>query len=191
METLLLLSFEFFSTGLFSVGGGMATIPFLQAMGRRHPGWFSSAKLADMIAASQCAPGPLGTNMAVYAGYTVAGLPGCILAVLSLMAPTIAVDLLVARLMERFRSAAWIERLMRVLRPVSAGLILAAAVSLLADPLTSGKAFSPEAPLAFLNLKSAALFAVLLPTLFLKRLKKLHPFIWIAAGALVGWVFKF
>ena len=72
--TILLLMYEFFKTGLFSVGGGLATLPFLYEMSSRHPEWFSDADIADMIAISESTPGPIGINMSTYAGYSVAGI---------------------------------------------------------------------------------------------------------------------
>ena len=183
---LLHLAYEFFLTGLFAVGGGLATIPFLQSMGRRRPAWFSAAQLADMIAASQCAPGALGTNMAAFVGYTVGGLPGAAVSPLALMAPTILVDLIAARLMDRFKGSARMESVMRVLRPASAGLICAAAFALLKLSLASGAAWDWHAPLAWFDWRCVALYAALLPFVFWKKLKKLHPAVYIAVGAVVG-----
>ena len=76
----LLLLVEFFKTGLFSVGGGLATLPFLYEMSSKHPDWFTTADIADMIAISESTPGAIGINMSTYAGYKVAGIPGGILA---------------------------------------------------------------------------------------------------------------
>ncbi|MDR3313429.1 MAG: chromate transporter [Oscillospiraceae bacterium] len=194
--TLLLLCYEFFFTGLFAVGGGLATIPFLQNMGKKHSAWFTGAGLADMIAASQCAPGPLGTNMATFVGYTVGGFSGSFLSVLALMTPTVVIDLVIAALLERFRNADWVEKLMRAIRPASAGLIAAAAFSLLRISLFRESAFS-FAGLAHLrdlllwfDWRCVALYAALLPFAFWKRLKKLHPLVFIAAGAAVGVLFQ-
>ena len=185
LHTLLLLTWECFFTGLFAVGGGLATIPFWQSLGRRR-GWFTGAQLADMIAAAQCAPGPLGTNMATFVGWTVGGLPGAALSPLALMLPTLGVDLIVAGLMERFKNSARAESIMRVLRPASAGLICAAAFALLQISLASGAAWDWHAPLAWFDWRCAALYAALLPFVFWKKLKKIHPAVYIAVGAAAG-----
>ena len=66
------LFWEFFKTGLFAVGGGLATLPFLQDMADRT-GWFTHAQLADMLAVSESTPGPIGVNMATYVGFTTGG----------------------------------------------------------------------------------------------------------------------
>jgi len=192
IHTLLLLTFEFFTTGLFAVGGGLATIPFLQGIGSRR-GWYTQARLADMIAASQCAPGPLGTNMATYVGYTVGGFPGAALSVTALMLPTILVDIVAAALMERFRSSVKMELLMRAIRPASAGLICAAAFALLRISLVRPEAvWDLHAPLRWLqnfDPRCIALYAALLPFAFWKKLKKVHPMAYIAIGAVVGVLF--
>ena len=91
---LLQLYFEFFKTGLFAVGGGLATLPFLQDISART-GWFTAAQLSDMVAVSESTPGPMGVNMATYVGYTTAGIPGSICATLGLITPSIVVILLV------------------------------------------------------------------------------------------------
>ncbi len=69
-KLLLTLFFEFFKTGLFAVGGGLATIPFLQEMMNKYH-WFSTSDLMNMIAVSESTPGPIGVNMATYVGYHV------------------------------------------------------------------------------------------------------------------------
>ena len=186
LETLMLLAYEFFFTGLFAVGGGLATIPFLQSLSSRRQGWYSAAQLADMIAAAQCAPGPLGTNLATYVGYTVGGFPGAAVSPLVLMIPTLSVDLVAARLMERFKDSARAESVMQVLRPASAGLICAAVFALLQISLSSGAGWSWQAPWAWFDWRCVALYAALLPFALWKKFKKVHPAAYIAVGAVVG-----
>ena len=122
---LLLLCLEFFKTGLLSIGGGLATLPFLYQMADRYP-WFTRSQLSDMIAVSESTPGPMGVNMATYAGYTTAGIPGAILATFSLILPSILVILIVARFLQRFQDSVIVKRVLAGLRPASVGLIAAA-----------------------------------------------------------------
>ena len=190
---ILQLIYEFFLIGLFAVGGGLATIPFLQSLGQRT-GWYSSTQLANMIATSEVVPGPVGTNMAAYVGFTVGGIPGGLLSPLALMVPTFVIDLIAARLMERFRESKQLEMVMRVLRPASAGLICAAAFALLKLSLASGNAWVWSSPLSWLqwfDWRYVALYAALLPFVFWKKTKKIHPAVYIAVGAGVGVLFKF
>ena len=91
--------FAFFHTGLFAVGGGLATLPFLYHMSDAT-GWFTYTQLADMIAVSESTPGPMGVNMATYVGFTIRGIPGALTATLGLVAPSIIVILIVAGFLE-------------------------------------------------------------------------------------------
>ena len=97
------LFIEFFKTGLFAVGGGLATLPFLQDMAVRT-GWFTTAQLADMVAVSESTPGPIGVNMATYVGFTVAGVPGALVATLGLITPSIIIILIIAAFLQAFRN---------------------------------------------------------------------------------------
>ena len=101
--TYLLLFYEFFKTGLFAVGGGLATLPFLYDMAARHPEWFTTSQLADMVAVSESTPGPLGVNMATYVGFITGGIPGALVATIGLVTPSIIIILIVAAFLKRFR----------------------------------------------------------------------------------------
>lgn len=186
--TLLLLFAEFFRVGLFSVGGGLATIPFLQDMGTRT-GWFDAAGLANMIAVSESTPGPLGVNMASYVGFEVAGPLGCVVATLGLIAPSIIVILLVARFLQRFRSSKVVDGIFYGLRPASAGLIAAAGMAVAKTSLLLLENFIPELGPALLNIfrwKAIALFAVVFLLVRFTPLKKLHPIVFILVSAGFG-----
>ena len=104
MSELLLMMWEFFKTGLFAVGGGLATIPFLQEMGQTF-GWFDVGTLSTMIAISESTPGPMGVNMATYVGYTLHGLFGGIATTLSLVAPSIIVIIIIANMLDKFKNS--------------------------------------------------------------------------------------
>ena len=94
MMLYLRLFWEFFKTGLFAVGGGMATLPFLYSMSDAT-GWFTHAQLADMIAVSESTPGPIGVNMATYVGFSTAGVPGAVVATLGLITPSVIIILII------------------------------------------------------------------------------------------------
>ena len=94
MMLYLQLFWEFFKTGLFAIGGGMATLPFLYDMADKT-GWFTRAQLADMIAVSESTPGPIGVNMATYTGFTTAGIPGSLVATLGLVLPSIVIIIII------------------------------------------------------------------------------------------------
>ena len=189
---LLRLFFEFFKTGLFAVGGGMATVPFLYDISNRT-GWFTHELLADMIAVSESTPGPIGVNMATYVGYVTAGYPGSVVATLGLITPEILVILLIARAMKAFRNHPLVDAGFYGLRPCSLGLIAAAGLLVVRIALLNTAQIGTGAGLAELvNFKAVALAAVLIVcTRYVKKLKGLHPVVFILAAAAVGIVFRF
>lgn len=191
--TLLLLFFEFFKTGLFAVGGGMATLPFLYDMSARHPEWFSAAQLADMIAVSESTPGPIGVNMATYVGFETSGVPGALVATLGLVTPSVIVILIVARMLKAFRSNKTVDAVFYGLRPCSVGLIAAAGILVVKIALFRFDAYAASGIFTdIFNWKALALAAVLLVlTRVVKATKKLHPVVFILASAAVGVLFSF
>ena len=186
------LLWEFFKTGLFAVGGGMATVPFLSEMAERT-GWFTQAMLADMIAVGESTPGPIGVNTATYVGYTVAGIPGGIVATLGLILPSFLIILAVAAFLKAFRTNKYVERVFYGIRPASVAMIAAALVALLRICLVHPDAYAATGCLAdLLDWRGLALFAVIwVLTNLVKPTKKLHPIVFIGASALIGIVFRF
>ncbi len=189
---LLRLFFEFAKVGLFAVGGGMATVPFMYDIADRT-GWFTHELLADMIAVSESTPGPIGVNMATYVGYVTAGYPGSVAATLGLIAPEILVILLVARAMKAFRDHPLVDAGFYGLRPCSVGLIAAAGVLVFRIALLHTDLIGTGATLLqIVSWKAVALAAVLLVcTRSVKKLKGLHPVVFILASAAAGVLFRF
>ena len=190
---LLTLFFEFFKTGLFAVGGGMATLPFLYDMSARHPDWFSTAQLADMIAVSESTPGPIGVNMATYVGFHTAGILGGLVATLGLAAPSVIIILIIARVLKQFRENTYVDAAFYGLRPCSVGLIAAAGLLVVKIALFDFDAYALSGEIADLfKLKALILAAVLLVlTCAVKATKKLHPIVFILGSAIVGVLFSF
>lgn len=176
------LFWEFFKTGLFSVGGGMATLPFLYAMSAKT-GWFTTAQLADMVAVSESTPGPIGVNMATYVGFTTAGIPGSLAATIGLVTPSVIVILLIARVLQQFRQNKYVDAAFYGLRPCSVGLIAAAGL------LVAKMAFFGSGALNWKGIVLAAVLIVL--TRFVPKVKKFHPAVFIAFSALTGIIFGF
>lgn len=178
MHTLLIMFLEFFKTGLFAVGGGLATIPFLMDMSDKY-GWFSQSELANMIAVAESTPGPIGVNTATYAGVTTYGIGGGIIATLGLVLPSYIVIVIVSKILEKFRENKLTQNLFYGLRPTVAGLITVAAYTLLETTVF---------PVMILNIK--ALVMLLVFTLFVLSYKKLNPIVVIILGAILGIIFK-
>ena len=187
------LFFEFFKVGLFSVGGGLATLPFLTDMGSRT-GWFSAADLANMVAISESTPGPMGVNMATYVGFHTGGVPGGVIAVLGLIAPSILVILIIAGFLQKFRESRYVDAVFYGLRPASTALIAAAFVQVCSIALLLHNDLNAAAAVVVTRLvhwPSLILAVVLFLLMREKHLKKLHPIVFIAVSAVVGIIFKF
>ena len=179
------LFWEFFQTGLFAVGGGMATLPFLYSISDRT-GWFTHQQLADMIAVSESTPGAIGVNMATYSGYITAGMPGAIISTLGLITPSIIVILLVAAFLNAFHENKYVVGTFYGLRPASCAMITAAGL-ILARVVFFGGDFANG-----VSIKPLILAGVLLIfTHLITFTKKLHPVTWIFFAAVAGIVFKF
>ena len=189
---LLQLFFEFFKTGLFAVGGGMATLPFLYDISART-GWYTTEMLADMVAVSESTPGPIGVNMATYVGFVTAGIPGAIIPTLGLITPSIIIILLIARALKAFRENPYVEAGFYGLRPCSVGLIAAAGFLVIKLALFNTELYQASGKLIDLfDFKAIALAAVLLVcTRYVKKLKGLHPIFFILASAVIGIVCAF
>lgn len=188
MSTLLRLFLEFFKTGLFSVGGGLATLPFLYEISD-STGWFTHADIADMIAVSESTPGAIGINMSTYAGYQTAGIAGSIIASVSLALPSFIVILIVAHFLNKFKGNRYVDAAFYGLRPASIAMITAAGVNVVKIALINTPAFEASRSVADLFIWEAMLLAVVI--FVLRRRFKLHPILFIAASAVVGIVFRF
>lgn len=184
---LLSLYWEFFKTGLFAVGGGMATLPFLYDISAKT-GWFTAAQLADMIAVSESTPGPIGVNMATYVGFATAGIPGAVIATLGLITPCVVIIMIIACILQTFRTNYYVDAAFYGLRPCSIGLIAAAGTLVVRIALFSPQLYASTGKLADLFNGKAILLAILLLLLtrYIKPTKKLHPIVFIALSALVG-----
>ena len=192
MSLYLRLFWEFFKTGLFAVGGGMATLPFMYDISDKT-GWFTHSMLADMVAVSESTPGPIGVNMATYVGFVTGGIPGAVIATVGLVTPSVIVILLIARVLKAFRENQYVDAGFYGLRPCSVGLIAAAGVLVVKLALFNTELYASTGAIADLfNIKALILAAVLLvATRCIKKLKGLHPIVFILASAVIGIVFSF
>jgi len=195
MMLYLRLFLEFFKTGLFAIGGGMATIPFLYDLSDKTA-WFTYNDLANMIAVGESTPGPIGVNMATYVGYVtgmnqggvLSAILGAVIATLGLITPSVIVILIVSAVLKSFRENPYVERAFYGLRPASTGLIAAAGLSVIVTNL-----LNLEAGLSFsaVNWKGLALALILwLCTNKIKQTKGWHPIVFIGLSALVGIIFS-
>ena len=191
------LFYEFFKTGLFTIGGGMATVPFLYKMSTAT-GWFSHNDVANMIAVSESTPGPIGVNMATYIGFVTGmeqygifgAILGSIIATLGLITPSVIIILLIAIFLKNFKDNPYVKNAFYGLRPASSGLITAAGLTIVVENLFRGN-LSDGFSIGMINWIGLALGIVLwILTNKVEKTKKLHPIILIGLSAIVGLVFS-
>ena len=181
------LFYEFFKTGLFSVGGGLATLPFLYEMSTKT-GWFTTADIADMIAVSESTPGPIGINMSTYAGFTTGGVLGGVVASIGLAVPSVIIILIIAKFLEKFRNNRFVEGAFYGLRPASIAMITAAGLNVARVALVNMDALAAGNYGEFFLWKAILLGVAI----FIGQRKlKWSPVIFIAIAAVVGIVFQF
>lgn len=167
-----LLFFEFFKIGLFAIGGGMVTIPFLFNLAENYP-WFNSNELIDMIAVAEATPGPLGVNMATFAGFRTAGIWGSFAATIGLVMPSLVIIVILAKILSKYHTSNVFLNLMYSIRPAVIALICYAGFELAKVSLPNGR-----------SLLICLIFWGAI------RLLKLHPIAYIVAGGILGIYFN-
>lgn len=183
------LFFEFFKTGLFSIGGGLATLPFLYEMSDKTH-WFTHADIADMIAISESTPGAIGINMSTFAGFKTAGYPGGIVATVALATPSLIIILIISGFLQKFRSSKHVQNALFGLRPASIAMITAAGLNVAKVALVNIDAFMASHKITDLFLFRAILLGIIIFA-GQKLFPKIHPIAFIVFSAVVGIVFRF
>lgn len=186
MIAFLQLFFEFLKIGLFSIGGGLATLPFLYQLAERYD-WFTKAMIADMIAVSESTPGPLGINMATYTGFQNMGPLGSLAATIGLILPSLIIIIWISKFLEKFRSNPYVESVFYTIRPTVTGLVGVAGFRVIIQSLFGAEKIG-EIFLHSIQVKECILFAVML---FLTNKYNRHPVFYIACGAVIGILFQF
>ncbi|MBO5408037.1 MAG: chromate transporter [Clostridia bacterium] len=174
------LFIEFFKIGLFAVGGGLATLPFLNQLVEKYP-WYTASDLANVIAVSESTPGPLGVNMATYTGFTGLGIPGGVIATTGIVLPSLIIILIIARILDQFNKNPYVKAAFVGLRASVVGLIAAAVLGIVQISLFHT---GQTEILNMFNWKAIVVFLFL--TIFRFRFEKVHPIVFIAIGAGLG-----
>lgn len=189
---LIRLFFEFLKIGMFSVGGGMATLPFLYDMAD-ETGWCTYSQIADMLAVSESTPGPIGINMATYVGYAIGGIPGALVATFGIILPGIILVIIVTSILDKFRNNLYVKGAFYGLRPASTALITSAGLLVAKITFLNLDIYKASGAIADMLNYKAVIFAIILLifTRWVKQTKDLHPAIFIGISAVVGIVFSF
>ena len=167
-----LLFIEFFKIGLFAIGGGLVTVPFLFDLSDTY-GWFTTKELTDMIAISESTPGPLGVNMATYAGFSTNGILGAIFAVVGLITPSIIIIVIISKLMQQYQCNSRLKNILTGIRPAVLALIIFAGLQIAKISLT--------------DILSATIFIIMLVSI---RFWKKSPIFYLCLSAIIGIIFK-
>ena len=162
------LIFEYFKTGLFSFGGGYATLPFLYHISEIY-GWYSPKQLSDMLAVSSITPGPIGVNMATFSGFTTAGILGAFLATSAIVLPSLIIAIAIAKLLARFRENRHVQAAIYALKPAGCGLLAAVAINMFFENINSVWAY-------------ILFFGLLIMSLKIKK----DPLVYLGLSAIVG-----
>ncbi len=186
MGQLVLLFLECFKIGLVSVGGGPATLPYLMELTETR-NWFTMMDLTNMIAVSESTPGPLGLNMATYAGFMTAGVIGGTVSTIGIVVPSIIIICLIGAFLENFNENRFVKSAFSAIRPAVCGIIGVSACHVCRVCL-----FIPDAAGKYILQPKTAILSVAAFILFQnKRFKKVHPAIWFLIAAVCGIVFRF
>ena len=195
MMIFLELYFRFFMVGLFSIGGGLATLPFLTSMGETT-GWFDAMDISNMVAISESTPGPIGINMATYIGYQIGsqlgapfGILGSIIASLGEVTPCVVIIIIISKMLMKFRDSKYVEYAFYGLRAASVGLITAAWLGVAKIAFFNSEVMAESGNfLMSVDYKSIILSGVIF--FLITKFKKIHPIALIAVSAVVGIIFK-
>lgn len=173
----LLLFMEFFKIGIFSFGGGYATLPFLYHMSDTYH-WFSYDELSRMLAISSITPGPVGLNVATFAGFKTAGVIGSIDATLAIMIPSFVIVIFISKILKKFKDNFYTKAVLYALRPAAAAMIAAVGVRLFKTSV-----FINEFNMDKVDFKALILFLLLV--MISLKLKK-DPLIYLLIGGVFG-----
>ena len=164
------LIYEYIKIGLFSFGGGYATIPFLYHLAENYD-WFTTKQLSDMIAVASITPGPVGVNVATFSGFTTGGIFGALIATGALILPSFVIVAAVAKLLAKFRENKYVQGAIYALKPAGCGLLAAVAIGLFRENVSQLWAY------------------ILFGTLFLMSIKvKKDPLIYLGLSGVIGLV---
>ena len=184
----LILFLEFFKVGLFTIGGGLAALPFLYELADKYT-WLTKSMVADMIAISQSTPGPIGINMATYTGYKAGGMLGGIIATFGTVLPSFIIIIIVANFLNKFKSSKLVEGGFKGLRPAVTGLIAVAWFEVIKISIINVNKFLQTNNLLDIVINFKALILFIIIFILTKKFDK-HPIVFIGLGALAGIVFK-
>lgn len=172
ITVLISLYWSFLKVGLFTIGGGYAMIPLMEAEVISVHGWLSAPEFLDIIAVAEMTPGPISINAATFIGYKMAGVAGSLIATLGVITPSLILLLLLSQILVKIIQNPAVTNFINGLRSALVALILLASFTL--------------GGTAIIDIPTAFIFAVLLIASLIRRVSPLY---FIAAGAVLGLIF--
>lgn len=167
------LFLQFFHIGLFSFGGGYATLPFLYNIADTFH-WYTSKQLTDMLAIASITPGPVGINVATFAGFTTSGILGALIATTAIILPSFIIVTIVSKMLDKFRTNKYVQSAIQGLKASGCALLTAVGIKLL---FTSN-----------LHLLGTILLLLFVISSFIK---KFDPLLYLGISALIGFGFGY
>lgn len=166
------LFWNFLNIGIFSFGGGYATLPFLYNISEVYD-WYSFDDLSNMIAISSITPGPIGINMATFAGFKTAGLIGSLVSTTAIALPSVVFVVLISKALRKFSENIYVKSIIYVLKPLGCGLLAAVGVNMFVNNFLGEN----------INLYNIMFLAVLI---LISLHKKLNPLFYLGVAAIFG-----
>ena len=130
----------FFRIGAFTIGGGYAMIPLIEADVVEKHRWLDKEMFMDLVAVAQTCPGVFAVNISIFVGKKVGGFAGALMSTLGTVLPSLIVILLIATCLTQFLDIPWVEATFKGIRP--------AVVALIASPCFN---MAKQAKITFLN----------------------------------------
>lgn len=141
MKELFKYFITFFRIGLFTIGGGYAMIPILEAEVVDNNKWLTREEFLDTIALSQSAPGAIAINASIFIGNKIKKIPGAIVCALGVAMPSFIIILVIVKFVYGFRDNVIVAKVFAGLTPAVVGLIGASLYSLVKSSGVKGKVF--------------------------------------------------
>lgn len=136
----------FFKVGAFTLGGGYAMIPVIEAEVVDKHQWVSREEFLDLIAISQSCPGVFAINISVFIGYKLRRVPGAICTATATALPSFLIILLIAMFFRRIQDNSVVAAMFNGIRPAVVALIAAPTFSLAKSAkITAGNCWIPIA----------------------------------------------
>ena len=122
---------SFLQIGLFSFGGGYASLPLIEDQVTNFHHWMTAPEFTDLITISQMTPGPIAVNSATFVGIRIAGIPGAVAATAGCVLPSCIIIFILAGLYLRYRNGSLLNSALTALRPAVVAMIASAGLSVL------------------------------------------------------------